>query len=65
MPISDFDGLINLHVGLLAKFGLWSFKVMKALFAARASILLSKLRFFAICFSAEIIVAAASVEAFL
>ena len=46
-------------------FGLWSFKVMKALFAARASILLSTLRFFAICFSAEIILAAASVGAFL
>ena len=30
LPISDLVGLINLHVGLLAKFGLWSFSVMNA-----------------------------------
>ena len=30
LPISDLVGLINLHVGLLAKFDLWSFSVMNA-----------------------------------
>ena len=38
-PISDFVGLINRHVGELVKFGLWSFKVMKASRLAIMSIL--------------------------
>ena len=36
-PISDFVGLINLHVGLLSKLGLWSLRVMKASFCANIS----------------------------
>ena len=34
MPISLFDGFINLHVGFFRKLGLWSFKVIKASFSA-------------------------------
>ena len=30
LPISDLAGLIRLQVGLLAKLGLWSLRVMKA-----------------------------------
>ena len=30
LPISDLAGLIRRQVGLLAKFGLWSLRVMKA-----------------------------------
>ena len=29
LPISDLAGLIRRHVGLFAKFGLWSLSVMK------------------------------------
>ena len=39
LPISDLVGLINLHVGLLAKFGLWSFNVMNASLSAVLSTL--------------------------
>ena len=35
IPISDFDGFISLHVGLLLKLGLWSFSVMKEFLVAR------------------------------
>lgn len=38
-PISDLAGLISRHVGELLKFGLWSFKVMKASRLAMVSIL--------------------------
>ena len=41
LPISDLVGLINLHVGLLAKFGLWSFSVMNASLSAVLSTLSS------------------------
>ena len=41
LPISDLVGLINLHVGLLGKFGLWSFSVMNASLSAVVSTLSS------------------------
>ena len=41
IPISDFDGFISLHMGLLSKLGLWSFSVMKEFLVAIVSILLS------------------------
>lgn len=34
LPISDLVGLISLQVGLFAKFGLWSFRVINASFFA-------------------------------
>ena len=39
--ISHLVGLINLHVGLLAKLGLWSFSVMNASLSAVMSTLSS------------------------
>ena len=65
IPISDLDGLISLHVGLLLKFGLWSFNVMNPSLAASASILLSSLRFLAIFFSFDIILLVELFGAFL
>ena len=47
-PISLFAGLINLHVGLLLKFSLWSFRVMNACFFAMVSNLSSISRSLAI-----------------
>ena len=44
MPISDLDGLMSLHVGLLLKLGLWSFSVTNESFSANTSILLSRSR---------------------
>ena len=41
LPIFDLMGLINLHVGLLAKFGLYSFSVMNASLSAVVSTLSS------------------------
>ena len=41
LPISDLVGLIILHVGLLAKFGLWSFSVMNSSLSAVLSTLSS------------------------
>ena len=51
IPISDLAGLMRRDVGLLSKFGLWSFNVIKHSFSAIASILLSSLRSFAIFLS--------------
>ena len=42
-PISDFVGLINLHVGAFGKFGLWSLRLMNTSFSARHSIRSSSL----------------------
>ena len=39
LPISDLLGLISLLVGLLAKFGLWSFSVINAFLLAVVSTL--------------------------
>ena len=39
LPNSLFHGLVNLHLGLLVKLGLWSFKVMKASAIGKQSIL--------------------------
>ena len=41
LPISDLVGLISRQVGLLAKFGLWSFSVMNASLLAVVSTLSS------------------------
>ena len=41
LPISDLVGLISLQVGLLAKFGLWSFSVRNASLLAVVSTLSS------------------------
>ena len=41
LPISDLVGLISLQVGLLAKFGLWSFSVINASLLAVVSTLSS------------------------
>ena len=41
IPISNLDGFMGLHVGLLLKFGLWSFKVTTASFSAVDSIMLA------------------------
>ena len=43
IPISDLNGFMSLHVGLLLKFGLWSFKVTNASFSDVDSILLAEL----------------------
>ena len=48
LPISDLVGLISLQVGLLAKFGLWSFSVINASLLAVASTLSSIPSFVAI-----------------
>ena len=65
MPISDFDGFISLQVGLLSKFGLWSFNVISASLFASESIRLSRPSFCAIFFSSEIILRAVFGGAFL
>ena len=38
IPISDFVGLMSLHVGLFMKSGLWSFNVINASLLAETSI---------------------------
>ena len=48
LPISDLVGLISLQVGLLAKFGLWSFSVINASLLAVVSTLSSIPNFVAI-----------------
>ena len=48
LPISDLVGLISRQVGLLAKFGLWSLRVMKASLFAVMSTLSSMPSFVAI-----------------
>ena len=50
LPISDLVGLISLQVGLLAKFGLWSFSVINASLLAVVSTLSSIPNFGAIFF---------------
>ena len=50
LPISDLVGLISLQVGLLAKFGLWSFNVIKVSLLAVVSSLSSMPNFVAIFF---------------
>ena len=45
LPISDFVGLIRRQVGLFAKLGLWSFRVMKASRLAVTLILSSRFNF--------------------
>ena len=45
LPISDFVGLISRQVGLLSKFGLWSFNVIKASFSAVVLTLSSRFNF--------------------
>ena len=47
MPISALAGLIRRHVGLLAKLGLWSLRVMNALCPAMMLILSSRCSFLA------------------
>ena len=53
--ISGLAGLMRRDVGLLSKFGLWSFNVIKHTFSAIESILLSSLRSFAIFLSSFMI----------
>ena len=53
LPISDLLGLISRKVGLLAKFGLWSFSVMKASLLAVMSTLSSMPRFVAMFLFSE------------
>ena len=65
IPISDLDGFMSLHVGLLLKFGLWSFKVTNASFSAVDSILLAKLSCVAIFFSSAVMLDVAFLGAFL
>ena len=48
LPISDLVGFISRQVGLLAKFGLWSFNVINASLLAAASTLSSMPSFVAI-----------------
>ena len=48
LPISDLVGLVSLPVGLLAKFGLWSFSVINASLLAVVSTLSSIPNFVAI-----------------
>ena len=50
LPISDLLGLIRRQVGLLVKFGLWSFSVINASLLAVASTLSSIPSFVAIFF---------------
>ena len=49
LPISDLAGLIRQQVGLLAKFGLWSLRVVKALRLAVALMRSSNFCFLAMC----------------
>ena len=53
LPISDLLGWISRQVGLLAKFGLWSFSVMKASLLAVMSTLSSMPRFVAMFLFSE------------
>ena len=64
-PISDLEGLISLHLGLLLKFGLWSLSVIKLSFVASESMRSSRSRLFAIFFSSAIIFAVVFGDAFL
>ena len=48
---SLLDGFINLHVGLLIKLSLWSFRVINPSAFANCSIQSGNFRFFAICFA--------------
>ena len=54
-PRFDLVGFMSLHLGLVEKFGLWSFKVINAGFSGNCSMRLSKLRFFASCFASKLI----------
>lgn len=54
IPISDFVGLMSLHVGLFMKSGLWSFNVMNASLLAETSIRSSSLRLSAIFLSTAV-----------
>ena len=65
IPISDLEGLMNLHTGLLLKFGLWSFRVTNALFLAVTSIRLSRSRSVAMRLSWLMILDTAFIDAFL
>ena len=68
IAISDLarkNYLMRRDVGLLSKFGLWSFNVIKHSFSAIASILLSSLRSFAIFLSSLMISAVLFAGAFL
>ena len=65
MPIYDLDEFMSLHLGLLLKFGLWSFNVTNESFSANASILLSRSRFSAILPSSDIILFLQLLGAFL
>lgn len=64
-PISDLAGLISRHVGELLKFGLWSFKVMKASRLAMVSILSANSNLSAIVFASSLIFASWRFSAFL
>ena len=55
IPISDFVGLMSLHVGLFMKSGLCSFNVMNASLLAETSIRSSSLRLSAIFLSTAVI----------
>ena len=54
-PRFDLVGFMSLHLGLVAKFGLWSFKVINDGFFGNCSMRLSNLRFFASCFASKLI----------
>ena len=56
MPISDLLGLTSLQVGLLMKYGLWSFSVMKESLDAETSIRSSSSIFSAIFLSSRVII---------
>ena len=64
-PISDFVGLINRHAGELVKFGLWSFKVMKASRLAIMSILSERSSLSEISFASLLILSSCAFCAFL
>ena len=50
IPISDFVGIMSLHVGLFMKSGLWSLSVMNASLLEETSTRSSSLRTMAIFF---------------
>ena len=65
IPISDFEGLINLQDGLLMKSGLWSFNVTNASLLAQVSMRSSSERYWAIFLSAEVMLLSTSWLVFL
>ena len=65
IPISDFVGLMSLHVGLFMKSGLWSFNVMNASLLAEISTRSSSLRSLVIFLLTEVMESVMSLFVFL